>query len=138
LALIKPDAVKNNKTEAIIHQIKLEGFQIIKFKELVLTKEQAELFYEEHKARSFFGDLVGSMTSGPIYALQLHGINAIKAWRNVMGPTKPETAKVEAPYSIRALFGTDTTNNATHGSDSEKSASRELAIIFGDYQKNTQ
>ena len=70
------------------------------------------------------------MTSGEIYALKLEKCDAIKAWRALMGPTNSETARKDAPNSIRALFGTDVQQNATHGSDSEKSAERELKFFF--------
>ena len=70
------------------------------------------------------------MTSGDIYALKLEKCGAIKAWRELMGPTNSETARKEAATSIRALFGTDVQQNATHGSDSEKSAQRELKFFF--------
>jgi len=87
-------------------------------------------FYEEHKGKPFFDSLIEYMSSGPCAALILSKENAIQDWRELMGPTKPDQARIEKPKSIRALFGTDTTRNACHGSDSPKSAEREIAFFF--------
>lgn len=91
---------------------------------------QVDEFYAEHKGRSFFPSLAAFMTSGPVYALALRGPGAVLAWRKLMGPTSTEKAKAEEPESLRALFGTDNTKNATHGSDSHEAAARELAFHF--------
>ena len=131
LALIKPDAVKAGNARGIMNRMREEGFTIVEYKRFSLTKELAEGFYAEHKARSFFGDLVKFMTSGEIYALKLERRNAILGWRALMGPTNSEAARKEAPKSIRALYGKDVQENATHGSDSKKSAERELNYFFG-------
>jgi len=74
------------------------------------------------------------MNSGPIYALKLEKVDAIKSWRSLMGPTKYETAKKEAPNSLRAIFATNTTKNGCHGSDSVDSANREINFYFNTQQ----
>ena len=82
------------------------------------------------QGKAFFDDLVGFMTSGPIYALKLEKVDAINSWRSLMGPSNFETAQEEAPDSLRATFGFNTTQNAVHGSDSPDSAVRELDFFF--------
>merc|ERR1712013_942865 len=130
LALIKPDAVAAGNGEAIVNRIKYEGFAVIAQKRMTLSKERAEAFYAEHKGRGFFDELVAFMISGDLLALKLEREDAIKTWRRVMGPTNFETAKNEAPQSVRALYATSMTKNASHGSDSAQSAKRELGFFF--------
>eukprot|EP01084_Bolivina_argentea_P255191 429143_1 len=130
LALIKPDAVSAGKVDEIIKRIQDEQFLIIEKQKIQLTKERAEAFYAEHKGRGFFGELVQFMCSGPIIALKLEKKDGIRAWRDLMGPTNFETAKKESPNSLRALYGSSMTKNATHGSDSITSAVRELNFYF--------
>lgn len=132
LALIKPDAVAAGKALEIRNRIWNAGFRIAVIRKEQLTKEKAELFYEEHKERSFFADLVTFMTSGPIFMLKLVKANAIADWRALMGPTNSVDARASAPDSIRAVYGTDVQQNACHGSDSPASAERELGIMFAD------
>jgi nucleoside diphosphate kinase len=129
-AFIKPDAVAAGKAEEILARIVQEGFKIAEKKEVTLSKETAQAFYEEHKERSFYGELVDFMTSGPVVALVLERPNAIKNWRNLMGPTNSHKARESSPNSLRALFGKDGSENATHGSDSAASAQREIKLIF--------
>ena len=129
LALIKPNAFDSRNE--IISKIKENGFEIIRRSELTLSEEYAMVFYEEHKDRPFYGELVEFMISGPIVALQLRRANAVLEWRTLMGPTNIDEAKKSAPTSIRALFGKNMTENAAHGSDSTSSAERELDFFFG-------
>ncbi|ETO25040.1 hypothetical protein RFI_12103 [Reticulomyxa filosa] len=128
-AMIKPNAVSHK--DAIIAEIKKEGFDVVKFKEIRLTKLQAEEFYAEHKGKKFFDELVGFMTGGDVVCLHLRAPNAIQAWRYLMGPTNPNTAKQDYPLCLRARYATGFTENATHGSDSPISAARELELAFG-------
>jgi len=130
LAMIKPDAVSANKADEIVHRIHYEGFVVVDTVSTTLSKERAEQFYGEHKGKGFFDELVKFMTSGPIVAMKLERENAIRAWRTVMGPTNFETAKQEAPDSVRALYASSMTKNASHGSDSVDSAKRELDFFF--------
>jgi len=96
-----------------------------------MRKEDAYKFYKEHQGKSFYENLTDFMSSDYIVGMELVGRDAILSWRSIIGPTNSEKAREEAPNSIRALFGTDGTKNAVHGSDSNDSANRELNFIFG-------
>lgn len=127
LALIKPDAYAAGHQGAIIARIQEAGLRVLSLKTLHLTKTQAEGFYHVHKERPFFGDLVSFMTEGKIVAIAVEGDNAIKAWRDLMGPTNA----TEAPKgTIRGDFGTSIERNASHGSDAEDTAAFELGYFF--------
>lgn len=136
LALVKPDAY--NKADEVLAIIKQNGFVISERKTITLSKERAAQFYEEHKDRSFYDELTTFMSSGPTLVLILRKSGAIKSWRKLMGPTKSEKARVDAPDSIRAKLGTDGSRNATHGSDSLQSAAREITFFFPNYQASSQ
>jgi len=127
LAIIKPDAVRAKNTGKIIDRIEQEGFTIIDLKKVQLDKEGAEKFYEAHKNKKFFNDLVNFMTSGPVVVMILEKQNAIKAWREFMGSTNPVEAK---EGTIRKQFGSNVEQNATHGSDSFDAAIREIKFFF--------
>lgn len=128
LAIIKPDAVKAKNTGKIIDRIEQEGFNIVSMQKITLTKDQAEQFYEAHKERAFFNELVKFMASGPVVVMVLEKDNAIKAWRDLMGSsTDPKQA---AEGTIRNLYGTDVSKNAVHGSDGEDSAKKEVLFFF--------
>mmetsp|Transcript_28379 Transcript_28379/g.46619 ORF Transcript_28379/g.46619 Transcript_28379/m.46619 type:complete len:173 (+) Transcript_28379:198-716(+) len=127
-AFIKPDAFSNG--DAIMQRILEHGFTIVQRRRITLTEEQAQLFYYEHRERPFFAELVNHMTSGAVWALMLERTNAVRYWRDCMGATDPEQAKKENPNCLRALYGTNITKNAVHGSDSQESASRELGFFF--------
>eukprot|EP00200_Dunaliella_tertiolecta_P006160 CAMPEP_0202341414 /NCGR_PEP_ID=MMETSP1126-20121109/2423_1 /ASSEMBLY_ACC=CAM_ASM_000457 /TAXON_ID=3047 /ORGANISM="Dunaliella tertiolecta, Strain CCMP1320" /LENGTH=291 /DNA_ID=CAMNT_0048932235 /DNA_START=1 /DNA_END=874 /DNA_ORIENTATION=+ len=130
LAVIKPDAVKAGNADEIKQLIELHGFTIIIQQKFQLTRYRAEEFYEEHVGKPFFPRLVDFMTSGPVVAMVLSKPNAIADWRKLMGPTNVLKARQEAPFSLRAMYGTDGTQNATHGSDSPISAMREIKFYF--------
>jgi adenylate kinase len=134
-----PELRSRDKAVDIIARIRKEGFTIVEEKMMRLSKKEAEAFYGEHAGRPFFDTLTSFMSSGPIIALVLEKENAIKEWRNLMGPTNSTKAKEAAEaanplneecWSVRALFGTDGTRNATHGSDSPFSAWRETGFFF--------
>ena len=130
LALIKPDAYPRRiEIEEVIMK---EGFLLVDKKRLKFTKELAEEFYEEHKNKPFFKDLIQFMTSGDCMAMCLGRENGIEHWRSLIGPTKVSEAKKSAPKSIRSVFGdpTDDMKNAVHGSDSPAAAGREIDLIF--------
>lgn len=129
-AMIKPDAIAAGSEAAILQLAEEAGFTIITKEYMQLTPERAGAFYAEHMGKPFYEKLVGFMSSGPIMAIALAKTNAIQEWRDLMGPTNSEKAREEAPNSIRAKFGTDNTQNATHGSDSPTSATRELKFFF--------
>jgi len=129
-AMIKPNALKHK--DEIIKAIEEEGLTIVKSKQVKLEPSQAETFYGEHKAKSFFRELIDFMTKeGDVIAFHLRGPCAIKTWRQLMGPTDPKVAKKEAPHCLRAKYSSSLTKNATHGSDSLDSAARELGLAFG-------
>jgi len=94
-------------------------------------KNTAEQFYAEHRGKNFFGNLMGFVTSDVVTGMELIAPEAIPKWRALMGPTNTLQAKQEAPSSLRALFGTDGTRNAVHGSDSGPSVKREWDMFFG-------
>ncbi|KAJ3238716.1 Thioredoxin domain-containing protein 3 [Chytriomyces hyalinus] len=129
LALIKPDAYPDKK-QAIVERIVEDGFSIIEQREIQFSLETAQEFYKEHAEKEFYGKLTGWMSSAPIYALVLEKTGGVQAWRNLAGPTSSEKAREENPPSIRALFGTDGSLNAVHGSDSTTSADREINLVF--------
>jgi nucleoside diphosphate kinase len=130
LAIIKPDAVKAGATDKILQRIREAGFAVRARTSLTLPAFKAEEFYAEHKGKPFQPSLVAFMSSGPCVALALSRKGAIAEWRALMGPTATAKAREQAPGSLRALFGTDNTFNATHGSDSQLSARRELKFFF--------
>ncbi|KAJ3161782.1 thioredoxin domain-containing protein 6 [Geranomyces michiganensis] len=138
LCLIKPDAYGAGKKEEIVARIKADGFQIVKEQEQKWTAEKAGEFYKEHLGKPFYETLTGWMSSAPIYALILSKADGIKAWRDLAGPTNSNTARETSPNSIRALFGTDGSQNAVHGSDSPASAAREIGIVFPDAAASAQ
>ena len=97
-----------------------------------MTEAEAKEFYGEHEGKPFFPNLISFMTSGPIYALCMSKIGAISAWRALMGPTNSKEVREIKPTSLRAIYGTDNTQNACHGSDSTISARREVLFYFPD------
>lgn len=130
LALVKPDAI--NSSGEIIEQLeRTTGLRVSEVRMVRLTRRNAETFYAEHAGKDFFPGLVNHMTSGPVMALSLIGDNAVKVWRDLLGPTNPIMAKQEAPNSLRAQYGSVNPKNACHGSDSVASANRELDFFFG-------
>eukprot|EP00794_Sanderia_malayensis_P010751 gene10751-11901_t len=133
LALIKPDALVN--MGEILNIIQSEEFVICHAKMVQLSRQEAGEFYAEHNGKAFFEGLLDFMTSGPILAMELMSKNAVKKWRGLLGPTNTMRAKEEAPGSIRAMFGSDGTRNACHGSDSDQSAKREADFFFADASK---
>jgi len=133
-AMIKPDVVKAGKVDQMQKEIEKAGFKIIKQKKVKLTTEKAQKFYSEHKDRPFYPSLVEFMTSGEAVLMILQKDNAIKGWREAMGPTNSIAAKKSAPTSLRAKFGTDGSKNACHGSDSPGSVRREIRQMFGMFE----
>jgi nucleoside-diphosphate kinase len=126
-SIIKPNAVKKNAIGSIIQMFEKNGLKVAAMKLVKLEKAKCEKFYDEHKERPFFGELVSFMTSGPVVLMALKGENAVLRNREIMGATDPKKA---APGTIRALFGDNVGENAVHGSDSPASADRELKIFF--------
>jgi nucleoside-diphosphate kinase len=130
--MLKPDAVGNGHTGAILDHIIKAGFGIVAMKYLQLTPERAGQFYEVHKARPFYNDLVKYMSSGPIVAVVLSKENAVEDFRKVIGATDP--AKAE-PGTIRNLFAKSIEANAVHGSDSDENAAIEAGFFFNRFER---
>ncbi|KEQ30015.1 nucleoside-diphosphate kinase [Pedobacter antarcticus] len=125
--MIKPDAVANGHIGAIINDITAAGFKIIALKYTKLTAETAGKFYEVHKDRPFYGDLVNFMSSGPIVAAILEKDNAIEDFRKLIGATNPAEA---AEGTIRQKYAKSIDANAVHGSDSDENAAIEGDFFF--------
>ncbi len=127
LAIIKPDSVEKRVVGEIIRKIEEAGFNILAIKFTKLTEKQARSFYEIHKERPFYLDLVKYMTSGPIVAIALEKDNAVEEFRKLIGNTDPTKAE---PGTIRQLFGTNIEKNAIHGSDSAENGEKEILFFF--------
>lgn len=126
-SIIKPNAVSKNCMGEIIARFEKRGLRVAAAKMTRLSREKAEGFYIEHQNRPFFQSLVHFMTSGPILLMVLEGENAIQLNREIMGATDPAKA---APGTIRKDFADSMEANAVHGSDSPKSAEREISYFF--------
>jgi nucleoside-diphosphate kinase len=129
LILVKPDAFARSLTGEIIARFERKGLRIVALRHMTVTRELAERHYAEHASKPFFGELVEFITSGPIVAMVLEGVEAVKAARQAIGATNPLEA---APGSIRGDLAIDMGQNMVHGSDSPESAAREAALFFGD------
>ena len=128
ISIIKPDGVEKNLVGEIYRRFEQNGLQIIAAKMMHLSKDQAEQFYEVHKDRPFYDDLVAYMTSGPVMVQVLEGENAVNANRDIMGATNPSEA---APGTIRADFAASIEENVVHGSDGPETAAQEISFFFG-------
>ena len=129
LSIIKPDATRRNLTGLINAKFENAGLKIIAQKRLQLTRSMAEKFYEIHKDRPFYNDLVNFMISGPVVVQVLEGDNAVILNRNVMGATNPEDAE---EGTIRREFAESIEANSVHGSDSLENAQKEISFFFAD------
>ncbi|MGA2450366.1 MAG: nucleoside-diphosphate kinase [Polyangiaceae bacterium] len=127
LCIVKPNAVEARKVGAILERIEVAGFVVRALRMAHLTVPEAEGFYEVHRQRPFFAELVSFMTRSPVVLAVLERESAVTAWRDLMGATDPAKA---APGTIRKLFGVNVGENATHGSDSVENAQREIAYFF--------
>ncbi len=128
-SILKPDATERNLTGAINAMIEKAGLRIVAQKRIRMSQAQAEKFYEVHKARPFYGELVEFMTSGPVVVQVLEGDNAVAKYRDVMGATDPAKA---APNTIRKVHAKSVGENSVHGSDSTDNAKIEIAQFFSD------
>src|SRR5579862_2420096 len=127
LSIVKPDGVGRNLIGDVYRRFEQAGLRIIAARMLHLTTAQAEAFYEVHRERPFYRDLVRYMSSGPVIAQVLEGDNAIARNRDIMGATDPKKA---APGTIRADLAQSIEANVVHGSDAPDTAAREIAIFF--------
>jgi nucleoside-diphosphate kinase len=127
LAILKPDCVKKNLIGEVIQKITAAGFKIKAIKMTKLSKEAAEGFYEVHKERAFFRELVDFMTSGPCVPIVLEKDNAVADFRKLIGATDPKEAE---EGTIRKLYADSKAENIIHGSDSDENAKKEIVHFF--------
>ncbi len=126
---IKPDGVKRNLIGKVIKKFEQKGYKIVGLKMMNVSSELASKHYEEHEGKPFYPALINFITSGPIVALAIEGVNVIQGVRHLVGSTQGDQADVG---SIRADFSPFSTMNIIHASDSEESANRELNLYFKD------
>ena len=126
-SIIKPDAVRQGHSAAILTEIDKTGFRLVSIKRLFLSKPQAEGFYAVHAQRPFFDSLTTFMSSGPIFAMVLEKENTIADLRKLMGATNPANAE---EGTIRKKFASSIEENAIHGSDAEETAAFEIGYFF--------
>jgi nucleoside-diphosphate kinase len=130
-SIIKPDAVRNGFTGAILTEIDNAGFRFVAIKQQSITKRQAEGFYAVHRERPFFGELTDFMASGPLFLMVLEKENAIADLRKLMGATNPANAE---QGTIRKKFASSLQENAIHGSDAPDTAAFEIGYWFAGYE----
>ena len=132
LMMIKPDAVEKGHIGNILEKVTSAGFTIKALKLTQLTVDNAESFYEVHKERPFFGELITFMTRGPIVAAVLEKENAVSDFRTLIGSTNPSEA---AEGTLRKLYATSMGENAVHGSDSDENAALEASFHFSQRER---
>jgi nucleoside-diphosphate kinase len=129
LSIVKPDGVRKNVIGEVYRRFEAAGLRIVAARMQRLSPAEAEGFYEVHRARPFFKDLVAYMTSGPVVVQVLEGENAVARNREIMGATDPKKA---APGTIRADLAESIEQNVVHGSDSAENAAREIGYFFAE------
>ena len=127
LGIVKPDAFGTGKLGLIVAHLEREGYRIRAARLVRLTRAQAESFYEVHRGRPFYEELVGFMSSGPCFPMALEKPDAVATFRTTIGATDPAEA---APGTIRKLYAESKGRNAVHGSDSDENAAREIGFFF--------
>ena len=130
--MIKPDAVESNSIGGILKMINEAGFRVVAMKYTKLSTERAGAFYEVHKERPFYGELVEYMSNGPIVAAILEKDNAVEDFRNLIGATNPAEA---AEGTIRKIYAKSIAANAVHGSDSDENAQIEGNFFFSELER---
>jgi nucleoside-diphosphate kinase len=128
LSIVKPDGVQKNVIGEVYRRFEAAGLEVVAAKMVHLRQDQAEKFYEVHRQRPFFADLVAYMTSGPVMVQVLEGEGAIAMNRELMGATNPSDAD---PGTIRADFADSIEQNIVHGSDGPDTAADEISFFFG-------
>lgn len=129
LVLVKPDGVRRGLVGEIVGRLERKGLRVVGGRFFTIDEELAGRHYAEHTEKPFFGDLVSFITTGPVMALAVEGLEAVSVVRTLMGPTNPIDA---APGTIRGDLAIELTENLIHGSDSPESAKRELGLFFPD------
>jgi nucleoside-diphosphate kinase len=132
LGIVKPDAVANNRIGAILAHLERDGYRVRAARLVRLSRSQAEAFYEVHRGRPFYDELVTFMCSGPCLPMVLEKDNAVLAFRDTIGATDPAEAKAG---TVRKLFAESKGRNAVHGSDSDDNARREIAFFFAEAER---
>ena len=127
LAILKPDCVQKKLTGKVIDHIEKAGFKIVCMKKIWLTVAEAREFYEVHRERPFYDDLVEYMTSGPCIPMVLEKENAVTEFRKLIGATDPAEAE---EGTIRKMYAESKSYNVVHGSDSDENAQKEIAFFF--------
>lgn len=127
--LVKPGAVKRGLVGEVLSRFERRGLRVLALKMLIVDTELAAEHYAEHREKDFFGELVGSITSGPVVAMILEGPEAISVVRKMMGATNPLAAE---PGTIRGDYATEIVANIVHGSDGPESAVREINLYFSE------
>ncbi len=127
LAICKPDCLARSLTGQVLSRIEAGGFRIVAMKMIRLTRSQAESFYDVHREKFFFPELLDFMTEGPVVVAVLEKSEAVEAWRALMGATNPAQA---AEGTIRRDLAESMSRNVVHGSDSPENARREIAFFF--------
>ena len=127
LGIIKPDALEAGRTGLILAHLEREGFTLEAARMVCLTRAEAEAFYEVHRGRPFYDELVAFMTSGPCLPMALERDDAVAYLRTVIGATDPAEA---APGTVRKLYAESKGRNAIHASDSDENAVREVGFFF--------
>ncbi len=127
LSIVKPDGVQRNLIGEVYRRFEAAGLEVVAARKLKLRQDQAEQFYDVHRERPFFADLVSYMTSGPVMVQVLEGEGAIAKNRELMGATNPSEAD---PGTIRADYAESIEQNVVHGSDSPDTAAREVSFFF--------
>jgi nucleoside-diphosphate kinase len=128
LVLVKPDGVRRRLIGEVIARIEAKGYDIREMKLFTIEEALAKKHYAEHEDKPFFGELVSFITSGSVVAMVVEGTDVVAGMRQLMGATNPLEA---APGSIRGDLATAIGENIVHGSDSQESAAREVALFFG-------
>ncbi len=128
-SIIKPDATRRNLTGAVTKMLEDAGLRVVASKRIQMSEEQAKGFYEVHKDRPFYGELVDFMISGPVVVQVLEGEDAVKRNRDIMGATNPADAD---DGTIRKTYAESIEANTVHGSDSEENAATEIAFFFNE------
>ena len=126
-SIIKPDATRRNLTGAVTKMLEEAGLRVVASKRIHMSEEQAKSFYEVHKDRPFYGELVDFMTSGPVVVQVLEGEDAVKRNRDIMGATNPADAE---EGTIRKTYAESIEANSVHGSDSDENAANEIKFFF--------
>jgi nucleoside-diphosphate kinase len=129
--IVKPHAVAYNNLGPILEMINRNGYKFVAMKMIRMDKTLAGTFYDVHKDKSFFEELINYMTSGPVVVAVIQKENAVADFRQLIGDTDPRMAKLG---TIRRMFAESKEHNAIHGSDSEENAEREMNLFFNKHE----